>query len=56
LGGNAWEGVGTRSHTFFALDYIKTWLRSHGCVSDTQINTANQKSTMRQGVPVRKFL
>jgi len=26
----------------FSQDYIKTWLRSHRCASDTQIRTASQ--------------
>jgi len=51
-GGNAME---RRSHIslwrgnvfpdLFARDYIKTWLRSNRCASDTQIRIANQKST-----------
>jgi len=57
--GRNWQGcagVGTRSTTFFALDYIKTWLRSHRCASDTQMRTASQKSTVKQEDPVWKFL
>jgi len=62
LAGNAWE---PRSQTFFwfgntfphlfALDYIKTWLWSHGCASEMQIRTASQKSAVKQEDPVWKF-
>jgi len=38
------------------IAYIKTWLRSHRCASDTQIRTASQKSTVKQENPVWKFL
>jgi len=48
-----WE---RRPHTVLALDYIKTWLRSHRCASDTQIGTASQKSTVKLEDPVWKFL
>jgi len=46
-----WE---RHSHTFFgvgrfARDYIKTWLRSYRCASDTQIRTACQKSYSETG-------
>jgi len=34
--------------TPFALDYIKAWLASHSCASDTQIRTAGQKPTAKQ--------
>jgi len=37
-------------------DYIKTWLRSQRCASDTQIRTTSQKSTVKQEDPVWKFL
>jgi len=33
-------------------DYIKTWLRSHRCASNTQIHTASQKCTVEQEDPV----
>jgi len=33
-------------------DYIKTWLHSHRCASDTQIRTASQKSAVKQEDPV----
>jgi len=40
----------------FALDYIKKWLRSHRCASDTQIRTSTQTSRVKQEDPVLKFL
>jgi len=40
--------VGTEFQHLFTLDYIKTWLRSHRCASDTQIRTASQKYTVNQ--------
>jgi len=51
-----WEGVKTAFPHLFALDYIKTWLRSHRCASYTQIRTASQKSIVKQEDPVWKFL
>jgi len=51
-----WEFVVTAFPHLFALAYIKTWLRSHKCDSDTQICTARQKSTVKQEDPVWKFL
>jgi len=48
--------VGTAFPHLFALDYIKTWLQTHRCASNTQIRTDNQKPTIKQGVPVWKFL
>jgi len=36
------------------LDYIKTWLRSLRCASDTHI--ARQKSAVKQEDPMWKFL
>jgi len=36
-------------------DYIKKWLQSHRCASDTLIRTASQKSTVTQEDPVWKF-
>jgi len=36
--------------------YIKIWLLSQRCASDTQIRTASQKSTVKQEDPVWKFL
>jgi len=50
-----WERVGTAFPHLFALDYIKTWLRSHRCANDTQICIATQKSTVKE-VPVCKSL
>jgi len=59
----AWE---RRCHTFswcrnafphlFVLDYIKPWMRSYRCASDTQIRTDSQKYTVEQEDPVWKFL
>ena len=56
-GGNAWNRVATPflPH-LFALDYIKIWLRSHRCVSDNQIRTSIQKSSVKQQDPLWKFL
>jgi len=34
------------------LDYIKTWLRSYRCASDTQIRTASQNSKLKQADPL----
>jgi len=53
------NGVGTRGNcvpTHFALDCIKTWLRSHRCASDTQFRTASQKPTNKQDDPMWKCL
>ena len=54
--------VGTRSHTFLHWkrylkmwdlnDYIKTWLQSHRCASNTHIRTASQNSTLKQEDPM----
>jgi len=48
--------VGTVFPHLFALDYNKTWLRSHISAIDTQICTASQKSTVKQEDPMLKFL
>jgi len=40
--------VGTAFPHLFALDYIKTLLRSHRCASDTQIRNASQKLTVKK--------
>jgi len=60
------ERVGTAFPHLFALvtllemwdpnDYIKPWLRSHRCASNTQIRSAGQKSTVKQEDPVWKSL
>jgi len=50
-----WERVRLRTAFPTDLHYIKTWLRSHRCDSDTQIRTASNKSTVRQEDPVWKF-
>jgi len=49
-------GKSIKETHLFALDYIKTWLRSHRCSSGTQIRTARQNSTVKQEDPVWKFL
>jgi len=36
--------------------YIKTWLRTHRCDSDTQIRTASQKSAVKQEDPAWNLL
>jgi len=46
-----WERVGTASPHLLALDYIKIYMRSHRCASDTQIRTASQKPAVKQEDP-----
>ena len=53
--GRGAEGCERVPH-IFALDNIKTWLRSHRCNSDTQIRTVRQKSKVKWEYPVWKFL
>jgi len=51
------SGVGTRGNGvphLFLLDYSKTRLRFHRCVSHMQIRIASQKSTLKQEDPVWK--
>jgi len=42
------KSLTTTGMYLFALDYIKTWLRSHRCASDTQIRTDSHRCRSRR--------
>jgi len=47
------SGVGKAFPHLFTLDYIETWLWSHGCASDMQIRTASKSLQWNRKIQCR---